>query len=282
MTNKALCVGINDYPGVGNDLGGCVNDANDWAELLTTTYGFPEGNITMLLDSQATKQAITGKLKSLLTGAESGDVVVFTFSGHGTWRPDESGDESDGRDEALCAHDGIIIDDDIRQIIKNMGEGVHFTFISDSCHSGSVTKQMLERAGEYRVNTTDEEYVPKPRFMPPDVAAEIFGYELRSIPFSSFFANLFSVFSSFLSLFKEGPEILLSGCKDDEYSFDAFIDSRRNGAFSAIAIRIMKENPSTSYDEFYTELRKYLPSVSYQQSPQIRGGLEARRRKLFT
>ena len=32
---KALLVGINDYPGTGNDLAGCVNDAHDWAQVLS-------------------------------------------------------------------------------------------------------------------------------------------------------------------------------------------------------------------------------------------------------
>ena len=31
MSKKALCIGINDYPGTDSDLSGCVNDANDWA-----------------------------------------------------------------------------------------------------------------------------------------------------------------------------------------------------------------------------------------------------------
>ncbi len=31
MAYKALCIGINDYPGTQNDLSGCVNDAQDWA-----------------------------------------------------------------------------------------------------------------------------------------------------------------------------------------------------------------------------------------------------------
>ena len=30
---RALCIGINDYPYEGNDLNGCVNDANAWAGL---------------------------------------------------------------------------------------------------------------------------------------------------------------------------------------------------------------------------------------------------------
>ena len=31
MANKALCIGINNYPGTHMDLQGCVNDAEDWA-----------------------------------------------------------------------------------------------------------------------------------------------------------------------------------------------------------------------------------------------------------
>jgi len=35
MTKRALCIGINDYPGTDFDLSGCVNDAHDWAQALT-------------------------------------------------------------------------------------------------------------------------------------------------------------------------------------------------------------------------------------------------------
>ena len=31
---KAVCVGINNYPGIFNDLKGCVNDAKDWSAWL--------------------------------------------------------------------------------------------------------------------------------------------------------------------------------------------------------------------------------------------------------
>ena len=34
MTMRALCIGINNYPGTNMDLAGCVNDANDWADEL--------------------------------------------------------------------------------------------------------------------------------------------------------------------------------------------------------------------------------------------------------
>ena len=31
---RSLHIGINDYPGTGNDLFGCVNDSNDWREAM--------------------------------------------------------------------------------------------------------------------------------------------------------------------------------------------------------------------------------------------------------
>ncbi len=34
MNQRALCVGINDYPGTDSDLAGCANDAADWAAAL--------------------------------------------------------------------------------------------------------------------------------------------------------------------------------------------------------------------------------------------------------
>ncbi len=54
MAKKALCIGINDYPGTGSDLAGCVNGAllrtrNDW--LHTATWSRDLG--TFLANRQA-------------------------------------------------------------------------------------------------------------------------------------------------------------------------------------------------------------------------------------
>ena len=40
MAKRAFCIGINDYPYDGSDLKGCVNDANDWANLLVEHFDF--------------------------------------------------------------------------------------------------------------------------------------------------------------------------------------------------------------------------------------------------
>ena len=51
MAKKALCIGINNYPGTDMDLRGCVNDAEDWAATLAAR-GF---TVQKLIDAQATK-----------------------------------------------------------------------------------------------------------------------------------------------------------------------------------------------------------------------------------
>ena len=56
MVHRALCVGINDYPIRGMDLKGCVNDAKAWASALTEQYDFASGDVTVLLDGDATKR----------------------------------------------------------------------------------------------------------------------------------------------------------------------------------------------------------------------------------
>ena len=69
MSKRALCMGINNYPGTHMDLNGCVNDANDWAAELAGR-GF---TVSKLIDSQATKTAMFNAIQSLITGGVSGD-----------------------------------------------------------------------------------------------------------------------------------------------------------------------------------------------------------------
>ncbi len=74
-------------------------------------------------------------------------------------------------------------------------------------------------------------------------------------------------------------EILLSGCDDDEYSYDDYINGRWNGVFSSNAIKIIRDR--LTYNEFHEAVRKILPSDQYPQSPQLEGSTENKNRLLF-
>jgi metacaspase-1 len=233
---KAVCIGINNYPGTSNDLQGCVNDANDWCALLGE-YGF---DATLLLDSQATRQNVKTALGNLVLSAKQGDVAVFTYSGHGTQVLDLSGDEGDVYDEAIYVYDGSILDDELRDIVDRIDPQATLVVISDSCFSGSVTRLVPEKA--------------RPRFLPINGMAENRVVRQR-----------------FLLPESGMPELLISGCSDREYSYDAEIDGRYNGAMSAMALRVIRHNPGLTYSQFYTLLRGYLPSSEYPQTPQLEG-----------
>jgi len=243
---RAVCVGINNYPGIFNDLKGCVNDVNDWTALLQG-FGF---SVNTILDSKAKISTVKAALQGLVDSTNAGDVAVLTYSGHGTQVTDRSGDESDPYDEAICLYDGNVIDDDLRVILNGIHPQATLVIISDSCFSGSVTRLAAEKA--------------IPRFIPPAVSTE--GRTAKR---------------SFLIPEADMPEVLISGCSDDEYSYDAEFNGRPNGAMSAYAIQVIKQNPNATYREFFAGLRALLPSKDYPQSPQLEGSDANKDRKLF-
>lgn len=247
-SKKALCIGINDYPGKVNDLKGCVNDCRGWADLLRNTFNFD--NVQIIEDSFAKKNNVVSKMKKIIGSASAGDVVVITFSGHGTSVADKSGDEQDGRDEALCLYDNLLIDDTIQKIIRSLPEDVQFTLISDSCHSGTVTRSWVDHKDNNE---------PSPRYIAPtdqDFAKKLPELEVKK-----------RVFVPQDNM----REILVSGCKATEYSYDARFNGKPMGAMSYNAINVLKEQPHITYNEFYAKLRQRLPSNQYPQTPQLEG-----------
>ena len=245
---KAVCIGINNYPGIFNDLKGCVNDANDWAELLTE-FGF---EVNVMLDEQGTRANIKAALTDLVSALRAGDYGVFTYSGHGTYNRDTSGDEPDSYDEALYVYDGILLDDELREILNDLNPQASLVFVSDSCYSGTVTRVV-----------EDESHYAKPRFVP------VLGY-----------SPLVPVKTHFLAE-AEMLELLLTGCSDSELSYDAYINDRYNGAMSRYAIDAIRANREATFNDFYTSLRQALPSDDYPQTPQLEGSDANKSRKLF-
>jgi hypothetical protein len=76
---------------------------------------------------------------------------------------------------------------------------------------------------------------------------------------------------------------LISGCKDNEYSYDAWFNGRANGAFTYVALQTLKDLTGTAvYRDWYWKIREILPNVSYPQTPQLSGSWRQRARwKVF-
>ncbi|MDM0024512.1 caspase family protein [Variovorax saccharolyticus] len=280
MKKLALCIGINNYPGTDMDLAGCVNDANDWAAELAKR-GF---SVSKLLDEQATKAGMVEGMRRVIDQAAPGDVVVITYSGHGTYQYDTDGEEADGLDEALCPYDiralgAALIDDEIHAIFKSRREGVHLTLISDSCHSGTVNRAPAD--------SSDQEAGRLPRFMPmrvwmPEPRLVTGGPQGAAVPKKGKHgaATAFTAEPE-----DDAGDVLMAGCEEGEghFSYDASFQNRSNGAFTFYALRALRTLPAdASYAQWHQALADDLPSTRYPQKPQIQGSSEARGRAIFS
>ncbi len=64
--------------------------------------------------------------------------------------------------------------------------------------------------------------------------------------------------------------VLFAGCKDTEFSYDAWFNGRANGAFTYAALQTLENlDDEATYRDWYKESRKLLPHVQYPQTPQI-------------
>jgi len=277
MPKKALCIGINDYPGTDMDLSGCVNDAEDWSTALSTR-GF---SVQKLTDAQATKGALVQAIRSLVQGAASGDSVVITFSGHGTYAPDENGDEPDGLDEGLCPYDikqgNVLIDDEIHQLFAQRAPSVRILLISDSCHSGTVIRAA---AADPDAEGARPRFLPMGAWLPeaklPRAAS---GKPATQVALTS----ALSPWAGALAL-TGGGDLLISGCAEgpNNFSYDARIAGRPTGAFTYYAHKALKTLPAgATYADWHAEIRTFLPSASYPQTPQLFGSKAARKNRVF-
>ena len=254
---RSLHIGINDYPGTGMDLSGCVNDAIDWQKALFAR-GFSDQ--IMLLDSAATKKGILDAMEKIVQQTGPSDIAVITNSGHGTWVPDYDGDEADGRDECLCPWDigtsGVVItDDELYELFGDRRYSARIIFISDSCHSGSVSRACTMVPGIEGDNWKFQ----RMRFLAPEIHLSKEMVEVaRKVEKSTARSKI------------RAASVLFSGCMDNEYSYDAWFNQRANGAFTYVALKALEQmGDSNTYWEYYQKIRTYLPHVYYPQTPQL-------------
>ncbi len=270
MAKHALCIGINNYPGTESDLAGCVNDANDWARELARR----QFHVDKILDAQATGRALRSAIRETVAGASTGDLVVVQYSGHGSFVPDDDGDEPDGTDECLCPYDvrtrGPITDDELFELYSARPAGVRVLMISDSCHSGTVARfAPISTPPAAKGKSPPQRKV---RFLPPAVylpRREVAKLGVRRCLRRSSPPGRYA-------------SLLLAGCQDTEYSYDAYFEGRPNGAFTFVALRALEALPAgATYSQWFRLIRQSLPSQQYPQTPNLYGSKSMKQWKVL-
>jgi len=232
---KALLIGINNYAGK-NKLAGCINDVNNIQDKLLT-MGYNKNNIKTVLNENATGKNIISSLTNLLVNSVSGDLLFFSYSGHGSYELDKSGDEKTTNcDQDIVSVDLQIISDDVlKNIIKtNLKPGVTLFALFDSCYSGSI----LDLRYQYMDSLNGENYSEN---MKEDET--------------------------------DGDVIMISGCNDMQTSADAIINNVDRGATTwAFLKSITDVSNKLTWRQLITSMRSNLKSGGFSQIPQISSG----------
>lgn len=116
-----LAVGVSRYESSANDLHQTAKDAKAFRKLMLTQTE----NVSILTSRYATCGAIRENLKRISRLAQSGDRIVFFFSGHGSRN-------------VICAYDGDVEYAEMQRILSTSKASEKICFV-DACFAGSVS-----------------------------------------------------------------------------------------------------------------------------------------------
>jgi len=137
---RSLHIGIN-YIGTPYELNGCINDANNLSNLIKSPmYGFNDKDILIISDNTDIKPTADNIIKNfinLMKNTQPGDVLFFSYSGHGV-QVDKT--KKNISDTSIVSSDlQIITDYNLKQLINEfLPPKVTLFALIDSCYSGTV------------------------------------------------------------------------------------------------------------------------------------------------
>ncbi len=251
VTKRSVHFGLNRYPSA--PLSGCVNDARDMDQV-AAEYGFNDRLI--ICDDDATKAMMITAIRAALD-VKPPAIVFITYSGHGAkWTGPGSEDEADRTTEILCPIDfawtpeTMITDDELNALFSSVKPGVSVWFLSDSCNSGDLIRDVP--AGANAKQGKIRSY--------PNVPAEI---RARNK------AGRQSISRAKTS------ELLIgygSGCKSDELSTDTSDENGRPcGAFTMMFKKALATGRNKYFKTVISDTTKLLRQSGYDQTPQAEG-----------
>lgn len=309
IRKKSVLIGIN-YTRLGKGcLNGCINDVKNIKDYISKQQGYPDDSehMRVLIDEASTPSSLLPTranmetaFRWLVADAQDGDYLFVHYSGHGGQVKDTDGDEEDGMDETLCPLDypsaGQITDDELHELlVQPLPEGAHLCFVADCCHSGSI----LDLPYQYKsqADGTIKMNVGKhARGLAKNLAMLAVGVGV-GLPIMKVRAGIGllkgvgeamkdardvkkqNATSEATGLQQQsnkkgGKVILITGCKDEQTSADAFIDNSPSGALTYGLLHTLKNGgQSISYEDLLMKTREVLKG-KYTQVPQLCTGEE--------
>lgn len=251
---NSIHIGLNQvdpsqYNGWDGQLQACEADALDMRDI-ATARGFSP---TLLLTEEATAQAVTDALNNAAAELEAGDMLLLSYSGHGGQVPDmHGGDEgADAKDETWVLYDRMLVDDELYALWAAFKRGVRILVLSDSCHSGTVSRNAMEAlAANPATRAMVGEDTPRFRDMPRDVEAAT--YRAHK-----------ALYDGIQREHARGDQakvaasiILISGCQDNQLSQDG----DRNGLFTQRLREVWNEGGFRGgYRRFHRDISGLMP-----------------------
>jgi hypothetical protein len=261
-------------------LAGCENDARDMQNI-ARTCGYMRQ--VLLLTAQATSQAVCEAIGQAARDLQSGDQLLLTYSGHGGQVPDTNGDEDDGQDETWVLYDRMLVDDELYALWSQFVAGVRIFVLSDSCHSGTVVRDLLRSRDTANASSSKLRFYdglsrgqmlssidlatytgfrpglgsrgvplsePRFKYIPPDKQA--IAWQSRE--------NLYSTLQWLSGRPKDRPIdasiILISGCQDNQLAQDG----DQNGLFTEILLQTWHAGSFVGgHRAFYDAIRSSMP-----------------------
>jgi len=246
-TGISLHIGINrvdpdHYEGWDGELVACEADARDMAAL-AKKQGFTSS--TLLLTKAATADAVSSAILGAARALKSGDLFFLSYSGHGGQVNDTNMDEKDRMDETWVCYDRQLVDDELYELWGKFRSGVRIVVLSDSCHSGTVLRDIPAFVSGG----------PRIRAMPTTVVRKVqkaHAKLYRTIQDEHRAAENTKVNASVL---------LISGCMDNQTS----LDGQRNGLFTGTLKKVWNGG---KFKGGYRKLRDAIVSrMPPQQTP---------------
>ena len=252
----SLHIGLNrvdpvHYAGWKGELAACENDARDM-ETIARSQGFVTQS---LLTKAATSTAVLSAIETAAKELVEDDFFLLTYSGHGGQINDVNNEEPDGLDETWVLYDRELVDDELYLMWSQIRPGVRIFVLSDSCHSGTMTKAMFLNPAphlprlEARVRASAGENL-RPKLLPPEVQAKI--YKERAALYDNIRRNT----PRREKVNVECSVILISACQDNQVVMDGI----KNGLFTETLLKVWDNGKfSGGYHHFRNAITSLMP-----------------------